>query len=1567
MKTRRKSLFKRGLSFFIAVTMCLSMLQMPVFAAEAHEHNQDGWECVWIEGSEKLDCKHEHDEECYRPGKDVLNCEDDHHTEECYGPGEDILICEDDSEEHEHNEDCYAPGEDVLKCKENHHTEDCYVSGEDELNCSHEHDEDCYIVTEGRWECTAPEINESEAGEDDAKANTAEADEPSAEKDTLAGDELTVEHEKEDSETDKTVVSDEEIVLEETKGKNETSANQTNAMQEDEPDYTTVDDLEAAFMTVGERLEDGDIQAGIAALDKYLDIYSRLSPEDQKANAEAQKAALAYRETLQGSLEGIEDPDIEQNNTYAQITVNYVVNGVTLRTDTLNSGRYIQIGNQVPYVSDLIRGTQYADYDYGTVTKIECRPLQYFPPSAHTLREGQNIEHSGNYKTHTITYTTSKWEKRQIVTPPVDGGNGGGNNGNEDMTTGGSGKYLWNQTLVYHANYPGGNDPTVTVKYNARGSFGNMTVVTITPKTFDACGFTLPEGYSLEKNSWYSQSSGGSTLCSMGGSFLLNYDNRNTTTHLYAHYKNNNPVSPATYSYQLTWDYNGGTLDGKDFDQENALNLTGDDNATHTFYEQANKRPSRSGYIFEGWAYSGNGFFTESNGQITMIGSAGNTVSGTMTAKWKLDSASNVKVTLTYDANQGKNPPAAQEVMIGSDVTIADKGDMTRDGYTFLGWSTKSNPDTDDVNTYPEDILHMETNITLYAVWSTNPSYTVKWYDTEESEIKKSETRSDTAAGETVSVTEDDKKVAGYTFDANNQGNKLSDTLKASGTVLVLYFTKDQTPPPPAETKNVGIQFYKVFKGDLKEIPLNEYGRPAVNYEYKIFYNEKAGGPFFDPITGPMECEKVDKTPSGNMGIAVYKYTATVAVPKDVDYAQLEVTETNKEIDGYTWSYETRYQGNATLYCNIYTPENPMTFNDFTDVYTKIPDSPAPSVDDLEITKTVDKSTVTVGEEVTYTIEVKNTASQAVEVDVVDELPEEMFTEAPTVSDGGTYDKDTHIVTWNKVSIPAGETKTLTVTVKAVKSGTFTNTARVVLNGKDKPDSVEVEVKEKDPSQPLVPKLEVTKKNDGFKTDQQTGNAFVKYTITVTNISGFSIYGLRITDTLDQPTVTKVNPEDVGEAEIKWTFKDFKVKTSDNGKWGNATPSGKEDDLVHVLQPLARNDEFADGQTVTLTYTIEIENLNDDVAVKVKLDNTAVGASWSKKPTDEQVSRLRMSRSELAAFAAVDDDEPDVTDSASSSASSGEISGNGSSSTEGELPRKYSVIYTWDLPEGAKQELPTEPKHPSGAVVSVDTKYTSTTEIEVNGKTYIFSGWSTDDAVVENHQFTMPAKDVTIHGIWKEKNEGNPNVPDKPGTNPETHKVTVHYVYTDGSKAADDAVRDNLTEGTAYSIPSPGINGYTPDQIAVNGTMGKEDIVLTVTYTRDSTGNPGGGSSGGGGGGGGSTATNQTGRVHGTTPSPESEVTVPGDGVPLAEIPEGTNIADEDVPLAGIPVADIPDADVPLAGIPDLMYIPNDDVPLARVPKTGDSSGLWHMMALLSAFGLMAVTMMDRKKRQEKQ
>lgn len=75
------------------------------------------------------------------------------------------------------------------------------------------------------------------------------------------------------------------------------------------PSYATLDELDAAFETVGETLESGDIQAGINALDAYIAIYNRLSPEDQEANAEALAYAQAYRENLVAALEAEEDDE----------------------------------------------------------------------------------------------------------------------------------------------------------------------------------------------------------------------------------------------------------------------------------------------------------------------------------------------------------------------------------------------------------------------------------------------------------------------------------------------------------------------------------------------------------------------------------------------------------------------------------------------------------------------------------------------------------------------------------------------------------------------------------------------------------------------------------------------------------------------------------------------------------------------------------------------------------------------------------------------------------------------------------------------------------------------------------------------------------------------------------------------------------------------------------------------------------------------------------------------------------------------------------------------------------
>lgn len=64
----------------------------------------------------------------------------------------------------------------------------------------------------------------------------------------------------------------------------------------------------------------------------------------------------------------------------------------------------------------------------------------------------------------------------------------------------------------------------------------------------------------------------------------------------------------------------------------------------------------------------------------------------------------------------------------------------------------------------------------------------------------------------------------------------------------------------------------------------------------------------------------------------------------------------------------------------------------------------------------------------------------------------------------------------------------------------------------------------------------------------------------------------------------------------------------------------------------------------------------------------------------------------------------------------------------------------------------------------------------------------------------------------------------------EAYSVTVHYVYEDGSKAADDVVRGPLSVGATYYIPSPEIEGYKADLSVISGTIGREPVSKTVTY-----------------------------------------------------------------------------------------------------------------------------------------
>lgn len=84
---------------------------------------------------------------------------------------------------------------------------------------------------------------------------------------------------------------------------------------------------------------------------------------------------------------------------------------------------------------------------------------------------------------------------------------------------------------------------------------------------------------------------------------------------------------------------------------------------------------------------------------------------------------------------------------------------------------------------------------------------------------------------------------------------------------------------------------------------------------------------------------------------------------------------------------------------------------------------------------------------------------------------------------------------------------------------------------------------------------------------------------------------------------------------------------------------------------------------------------------------------------------------------------------------------------------------------------------------------------------------------------------------------------------PIPYTLTVNYRYADGSTAAESH-QEQLFIGASYSIPSPVIEGFHPNQTAVTGIMPARDVISTVTYRDDPGGSGGPGPAGPGEGGG---------------------------------------------------------------------------------------------------------------------
>ncbi|MBC3540530.1 ice-binding family protein [Rufibacter sediminis] len=100
----------------------------------------------------------------------------------------------------------------------------------------------------------------------------------------------------------------------------------------------------------------------------------------------------------------------------------------------------------------------------------------------------------------------------------------------------------------------------------------------------------------------------------------------------------------------------------------------------------------------------------------------------------------------------------------------------------------------------------------------------------------------------------------------------------------------------------------------------------------------------------------------------------------------------------------------------------------------------------LSITKAVNATTVTMGDNVIYTIRVTNSgAADATNVTVEDKLPEGLTLVPPAEADKGTYNATTGI--WTIGTLPANQTATLRITARTVALGEITNIAVIENNG----------------------------------------------------------------------------------------------------------------------------------------------------------------------------------------------------------------------------------------------------------------------------------------------------------------------------------------------------------------------------------------------------------------------------------------------------------------------------------------------------------------------------------------
>ncbi len=237
---------------------------------------------------------------------------------------------------------------------------------------------------------------------------------------------------------------------------------------------------------------------------------------------------------------------------------------------------------------------------------------------------------------------------------------------------------------------------TYTVSYNANGGTGaapvdNTNYIEGAQAAILGPGSLSKVGYGF--GGWNTVADGSGTTYGAGAAYVVGA----ASVTLYAQWSTNP-------SYTITFNANGGS------GTMNAQSIVSGTSAAlnaNTF--------ARSGYTFAGWSETPTGTVAYANGAIYPMGSA-NVI---LYAQW----TANPSYTVTFNANGGSGTMAAQSIVSGTSAALTTNA-FTRTGYNFSSWNTLANG-TGTSYSNGASFTMGAANATLYAQWSTNPSYTI--------------------------------------------------------------------------------------------------------------------------------------------------------------------------------------------------------------------------------------------------------------------------------------------------------------------------------------------------------------------------------------------------------------------------------------------------------------------------------------------------------------------------------------------------------------------------------------------------------------------------------------------------------------------------------------------------------------------------------------------------------------------------------------------------------------------------------------------------------------------------